>query len=272
MDAARALGLEREPPDCAKRLRSSALDSPALRELHGAYHAAAAAANAAARRRLQELCADLEPRLPALAAAANFRVLMHALLLHAEHGLQLGWTLPELEGGGGGGGGEAADSSGEAAAAAGADKGDKAGADEPGPLVLQGLWPYWLDPRVGGDGAAVANDIELEGVALLTGPNMAGAFCSLRRAREGGRGREWSCPLRDLPLPPSVNWRPNTTTLIRTTHIHTRAQASRPCCARSAPPRCSPTAASSCPRAPRACRATTPSCCATSAVTRRASA
>lgn len=47
------------------------------------------------------------------------------------------------------------------------------------PMEVQGLWPYWLQAR-GGDEGTVFNSFTLDGLFLLTGPNMAGKSTILR--------------------------------------------------------------------------------------------
>ena len=47
----------------------------------------------------------------------------------------------------------------------------------PPPMRAQGFWPYWLSLS---DPATVKNDVELDRMVLLTGPNAAG------EARAGG--------------------------------------------------------------------------------------
>lgn len=52
-------------------------------------------------------------------------------------------------------------------------------------LAVRGMWPYWFERA--GSPAPVLNSISLDGVALLTGPNMAG---NLTCGAEGHAGRQ----------------------------------------------------------------------------------
>jgi hypothetical protein len=154
LSAVAGLGLEADPLHSASLKGAGWYDSEQLRTAHAAWSAAVSAANAAARAQLRALAARLEPCLGALAAAADFSVLMQALVLHAGHAGAAGWTLPQLE------------------APAGAAGGGRISEDcGPGQLVLSGFWPYWMDGR---EGCAVVNSVAISGMALLTGPNMAG--------------------------------------------------------------------------------------------------
>lgn len=146
----------------------------------------------AARERLQALADELGPLLHPVGTAASASILLQALMLHVEHGVRNGWTMPQLTGphrGDGGGGGVF----GGCGVSGGSDAADCLS------LVLRGVWPYWMKPPRaasgsggvvtggggsigggGGDQQAVPNDIELRGMALLTGPNMAGKSTALR--------------------------------------------------------------------------------------------
>lgn len=167
-----------------------------MRVLNAEWQAAVLAANAEASAQLRRLAERLEPRLAALTAAANFSVLMQALLLHTSHATAAAWTLPALEplcahGDVG---------SSSSPAASGGTPG--ASPDKRACLEVEGMWPYWMDGRGGG---TVANDVSLTGVALLTGPNMAGMKCGVGACGLGGMpGPAQCCPrkLHSTPSPP----------------------------------------------------------------------
>jgi hypothetical protein len=173
--AAASLGLEADPLARPKSLKGKGWhDSPALAAAFRQWAAAAVAANAAARKKLRELAARLEPALLVLATASNFSVLMQALAQHVGHAGRMGWCLPRLAPGGtadrawqweGRGCAVTPHAAGRGVAACGA------AGQEDRQMVLRGMWPYWMDGR---QGRTVTNDIELCGMALLTGPNMAG--------------------------------------------------------------------------------------------------
>jgi hypothetical protein len=156
-----------------------ALDA-ACAEWQGAAYAAAGAARA----RLRALAGALGPRLHAISLAASSAVLLQTLMCHVERGLAAGWALPTLVGFGAGGGGASSGAQGASTGSGGGGAqgleaaGGGGGPRAPPPrLALRGAWPYWMDARGGAEGSGrevVANDIELAGMALLTGPNMAG--------------------------------------------------------------------------------------------------
>jgi hypothetical protein len=209
-EAAKGLGLQRVDLKAItaagdRRPKGAVWTTRALDAACADWQDAADAAAAAARARLRKLAADLEPRLHAVGLAASTAVLLQALMCHVERGLAAGWALPRLvgfpeaaspdtggdggrgnpqggrfSGSGAGGGGSAAGASTVAAAAsssAGSSEARPAGGVGWARLELKGAWPYWMDMRASAEGSGrevVANDIELEGMALLTGPNMAG--------------------------------------------------------------------------------------------------
>jgi len=76
--------------------------------------------------------------------SAYFSLVFRSLTEHARASLDAGWSLPELVGG----------------------TVHREGSPR---LKYRGAWPYWIDER-----DAVQNDINLNGMTLLTGPNMAG--------------------------------------------------------------------------------------------------
>jgi hypothetical protein len=133
-------------------------------------------------------------------------------MLHVDYALGLGWSLPQLVGPGLSGGPASSSSSSSSiggnggssdlgsvnnsasSSVSGAAASD--GAAAPCALVLRGAWPYWMD-RHGGSAEGVsgqevvANDVELAGMALLTGPNMAGEWAAVAGV---GRARQLGAP------------------------------------------------------------------------------
>ena len=88
--------------------------------------------------------------------ASTLSVVGTAISLHAEHAVGRGWrpaTLLPVD-------------------------------DATSPWTAQGLVPFWMDPPGAGIGSnwAVPNDLSLDGLVLLTGPNMAGKSTVLRSA------------------------------------------------------------------------------------------
>ena len=133
--------------------------------------------------------------LPVLISAAHCGVVVNALDAHCREALRRGWALPRLEYEQGG-------AAGGAAAAAQQQQEWQEGQQQldPGvPMRLSGFWPYWMDGR---QADTVRNELALGGMALLTGPNMAGKSTVLRRCVGGGRGVACSscCGLHALPL------------------------------------------------------------------------
>ena len=118
-----------------------------VRDATARYLEACADATGAVRRGLQGLSEEVEAELPALTTAAHWSLVSSALAAHVECGVGKGWALPTL-----------LPSDADARA-----------------LRLDGAWPYWLSRD-----AAVANDVDWEGLWLLTAPNMAGKSSLMR--------------------------------------------------------------------------------------------
>ncbi|KAJ9511936.1 hypothetical protein QJQ45_004468 [Haematococcus lacustris] len=118
------------------------------------HEEAVEAANQRAVELLAELCQQLEPDQRLLVLGAHLAVATAALNGHAENG-QYGQEGLEQELGEGGGRG-----------------GDRGGWEDGrgGGIQLRGFWPYWMDPGHG----TVANDLVVDRMLLLTGPNAAG--------------------------------------------------------------------------------------------------
>jgi hypothetical protein len=146
---------------------TDALDAALVR-----YRRALDAAELAADARLRECAAELEREGLALVAACHFSVAALALAHHAAHaGVGRGWAVPEplLLQEAGGGGGNSPPPPPRAASLLRPDA----------PIRLRGLWPFWME-KPGPGRRTVANDVDLDGVMALTGPNMAGKSTVLR--------------------------------------------------------------------------------------------
>ena len=138
------------PRDRNGVLLSDRWSSPALEEAQEEYRQAAYEAGAAVTRELRALAGRLQPFLADLVGASVFSVAVRALGAHAAEANRRGWVAPEMH---------SAD--------------DRSGS----PLVFEGLWPYWMDAR---DPGTVLNSFDMDGLVLLTGPNMAGKSTVIR--------------------------------------------------------------------------------------------
>jgi DNA mismatch repair ATPase MutS len=96
---------------------------------------------------LQNLCAVLTEDMFIIEQIAHWAVILQAVNGHVISSQQKKWILPTLY--------------------------DKANADTC--LKLDGLTPYWLDRNF-----ATSNNIELDGIFLLTAPNMSGKSTLMR--------------------------------------------------------------------------------------------
>ena len=116
-------------------------------------------------RALQRLSDAVYADVATVVQAAHWGVVLEASSAHTAAALQKGWVMPTL--------GTTPGQPVEAAYATLADPDE----DETGPgaMRLDGLIPYWLSAR-----EAVPNTISLEGVFLLTAPNMSGKSTLLR--------------------------------------------------------------------------------------------
>ncbi|CAD7705187.1 unnamed protein product [Ostreobium quekettii] len=114
------------------------------------YREACSAAEVAVRKGLISLAESLRPILSRLIGAAQFVTIMTALQGHVREACRRNWALPDIS---------------------------VRRVAEPGPMVVEEMWPYWLD---GLSMRTVRNTFELSGMVMLTGPNMAGKSTVLR--------------------------------------------------------------------------------------------
>jgi len=138
------------PRDRNGVLLSDRWSSAALEEAQEEYRQAAFEAGAAVTRELRALAGRLQPFLADLIGASVFSVAVRALGAHAAEANRRGWVAPEMQ-----------------------SPGDRSGS----PLAFEGLWPYWMDAR---DPGTVLNSFDMDGLVLLTGPNMAGKSTVIR--------------------------------------------------------------------------------------------
>jgi hypothetical protein len=118
--------------------------------------ATVAATNTAAIKALKALTKQLSAKREELAAAAQLGILLAALLDHSATARTAGWTLPLV---------------------GVAEQQQEATGNGSGAFSVRGLWPYWMP---GSQPSTVKNDVALQGMMLLTGPNMAGKSTVLR--------------------------------------------------------------------------------------------
>jgi len=148
-EARESLGLV-HPRDRNGVLLSDRWSTPALEEAQEEYRQAAFEADAAVTRELRALAGRLQPFLADLIGASVFSVAVRALGAHAAEANRRGWVAPEMH-----------------------PPDDRSGS----PLAFEGLWPYWMDAR---DPGTVLNSFDMDGLVLLTGPNMAGKSTVIR--------------------------------------------------------------------------------------------
>lgn len=102
---------------------------------------------------LQQLSAQLQSELRGIIQSSHFAVVVQTTLAHTISARQKGWILPELR--------------------------SFPSDDEATPsrlaMNVKGLTPYWISRD-----RAIANDIDLEGLFLLTAPNMSGKSTLMR--------------------------------------------------------------------------------------------
>lgn len=109
---------------------------------------------------LQSLSSQLLTDLITIVQASHLAVILQASLLHTTSAMQKGWTMPtlvnfdETEGGG--------------------DNPSKTSRKKT-PFRVEGLTPYWFSRD-----KAMKNEIELNGIMLLTAPNMSGKSTLMR--------------------------------------------------------------------------------------------
>ena len=143
-----------------------------------------AAVNAAVSQQLAVLTEQLQQYRPELAAAVQFGIVASSIINHAQAARQAGWTVPlvGLDEQQAGGANDADSSSSSSSSttkvdiesscnATSSSRDGETAVKDPGRFFLRGVWPYWMSCK---DVSTVSNDVQLEGLMLLTGPNMAG--------------------------------------------------------------------------------------------------
>lgn len=134
--------------DRNRRQLPSRFTSARVRTATERYWAACEAVEEGVRAELRSLCDQMaEHHLPTLLTAAHWSLVSSTLAQHVGCALSKGWALPSLR------------------AADDADRG----------VRLHGVWPYWLPKE-----EAVANELDWQGLWVLTAPNMAGKSSLMR--------------------------------------------------------------------------------------------
>ena len=180
------------------------------------YRRACAEARDAVRAELRKLAEHLEPRMSQLVAATTMAIIASALDAHTREAFRRGWALPLLAYGPDGSPKEVpqttmgtssstmitdstilssstistpstintasttpSDESVYSGLSLDSNNSDISGTREDR-FIVQGMWPYWLGGPGGIDPGAIKNSFFMDGMFLLTGPNMAGKSTLLR--------------------------------------------------------------------------------------------
>ena len=119
---------------------------------------------------LRALAGDLELLVADLVSAATFSTVATAVSLHARHAVSRGWRPAQL----------------------------LPANDASTPWHLTGLVPFWMDRD-----DAVVNDVLLDGISILTGPNMAGKSTVLRATAAAAllASCRLHCPVKSASVP-----------------------------------------------------------------------
>ncbi|KAL4544776.1 hypothetical protein Ndes2526B_g00720 [Nannochloris sp. 'desiccata'] len=148
-----------------------------LEQAQDAYRRACADARDAVRTELKKLAESLQPKLTQLVAATTFAVVASALDAHVREAARRGWALPQLtfskdvlKNNGTVGEGE-----GDFTATRTINANTSSNI-----FKIDGMWPYWLGGTAGLDQGKIKNSFLMDGMFLLTGPNMAGKSTLLR--------------------------------------------------------------------------------------------
>lgn len=141
------------PADRNGRAESAYYSTPALENALNDYRRACDMATQKTRQVLARLAIRLENTYQHyMIAAGTFSVVASALEAHVREARRKLWSLPPPPSAGGG--------------------------EQTTSLTIDGMWPYWMDAR---DPKLVKNSINaMQGMYLLTGPNMAGKSTVLR--------------------------------------------------------------------------------------------
>lgn len=151
---AETLGLH-HPRDRNGKIESSFYSTLALEDAQDEYRRSCVAAHDAVRDKLRELATSISPNIPELVGAATFSLIACVLESHVRESKRRNWSLPSL-----------VDFNLSKEASSG--------------LHIKECWPYWLGGPGGNDLRVSRNSFEMDGMFLVTGPNMAGKSTILR--------------------------------------------------------------------------------------------
>eukprot|EP00899_Mesostigma_viride_P008353 jgi/Mesvir1/17519/Mv08772-RA.2 len=154
--------LDRNGKVMKNRLTTKRVDAALVTYVHAVHEAASAV-----KEKLQELAEECAKSMREIVTIASFCMVTKSLRLVVEEAVRKRWTAATVL-------------SDDQRARKSDDKHAKKGgrpattADKGGgrSLHIAGMWPYWMD--VLGESVTVKNDIEMSGMYLLTGANMAG--------------------------------------------------------------------------------------------------
>ena len=144
------------PRDRNGRIEPSVYSTRALEDAQDEYRRSCVAAHDAVRDTLKELAASMSPNIPELVGAATFSLIACVLESHVRESKRRKWSLPSLV------------------------DFDLSKTSSTNGLCIKECWPYWLGGPGGNDPRVVRNSFDMDGMFLVTGPNMAGKSTILR--------------------------------------------------------------------------------------------
>jgi len=176
------------PKDRNGKIETGSYSTSKLEQAQDNYRSACAKAHDAVRTELKKLAESLQPKLSQLVAATTFAVVASALDSHVREAARRGWALPELSFSK-----DVAQNS-NTAIVNGSLMNDTSSLstipnfnnysnnnnNNNNSFKVDGMWPYWLGGTAGIDPGTIKNSFSMEGMFLLTGPNMAGKSTILR--------------------------------------------------------------------------------------------
>jgi hypothetical protein len=172
------------PKDRNGKVETAFYSTAELEQAQDEYRRACSDARDAVRSELRKLAETLQPKLTQLVAAATFAVVASALDAHVREAARRGWALPQLT--------FSPDvvrkkpsstlSSSTSAAYTNNNSSNSTTNDffSNSVFKVDGMWPYWLGGTGGLHHETIKNSFHMEGMFLLTGPNMAGKSTLLR--------------------------------------------------------------------------------------------